>query len=51
MARRCVLAGWRPYYSRVIKGDSVSSVNAVGQFTFNLYFHLLHVYSMSIKMN
>ena len=39
MARRCVLAGLRPYDSRAIKQDNISSVNMVCQFTFNLYFH------------
>ena len=39
MALRCVLAGWRPYDSRAIKRDNISSVNMVRQFTINLYFH------------
>ena len=44
MARSCVLAGWRLYNSRAIKGDTFSSVNIVRQFTFNLY-SMIHVYS------
>ena len=44
MARRCVQAGWRPYDSRPLKGDNISSVNMVRQFTFNLYFHSMKMY-------
>ena len=49
MARRCVLAGWRPYDSRTIKRRNISSVNMVCQFTINFIFIVviddLNVYS------
>ena len=44
MARRCVLARMETYESRQeIKGDNISSVNMVRQFTFNMYSMLMDV--------
>ena len=44
MARRCVLAGWRPHDSgQEIKGDNILSVNMVRQFTFNIYSYIVDV--------